>query len=40
LQKIIANKMDISRIHDKLLARDAKIADVIVDFWSHHLTTA
>jgi NAD(P)H-nitrite reductase large subunit len=40
LQKIIANKMDISRIHDKLLARDAKIADVIVDFWSHYLTTA
>ncbi|MBI5823830.1 MAG: NAD(P)/FAD-dependent oxidoreductase [Chloroflexi bacterium] len=40
LQKIIANKIDISKIHDKLLARDAKIADVIVDFWSHHLTTA
>lgn len=40
LQKIIAGKMDISSIHDKLLARDAKIADVIVDYWSKHLETA
>ena len=37
LQKIIAEKMDISAIHDKLLAKDVKIADVIVDYWSKHL---
>ena len=37
LQKIIAEKMDISAIHDKLLAKDVKIADVIVDYLSKHL---
>ncbi len=40
LQKIIAEKMDISTIHDKLLSNDAKIADVIVDYWSKHLQAA
>ena len=40
LQKIIAEKMDISAIHDKLLANDGKIADVIVDYWSKRLETA
>ncbi|MBN8582746.1 MAG: NAD(P)/FAD-dependent oxidoreductase [Anaerolineae bacterium] len=40
LQKIIAQKINISSIRDKLLRKDVKIADVIVDFWSHHLTTA
>ena len=40
LQKIIAEKMDISIIHDKLLSSDAKIADVIVDYWAKHLETA
>lgn len=40
LQKIIAHKINISSIRDKLLRKDVKIADVIVDFWSHHLTTA
>lgn len=40
LQTIIAEKLDISAIHDKLLSRDAKIADVIVDYWSKHLETA
>ena len=39
LQKIIAEKMDISAIHNKLLAKDVKIADVIVDYWSKHLKT-
>lgn len=34
LQKIIANKMDITPVRDDLLAHDARIADVIVDFWS------
>jgi hypothetical protein len=33
LQKLIAGKADISPIREKLLARDAKIADVVVDFW-------
>ena len=40
LQKIIAEKLDISVIHDKLLAKDVKIADVIVDYWSKHLQAA
>ena len=40
LQKIIAQKINISSIRDKLLKKDVKIADVIVDFWSHHLATA
>ncbi len=40
LQKIIAEKLDISAIHDKLLAKDAKIADVVVDYWSKHLAVA
>jgi NAD(P)H-nitrite reductase large subunit len=33
LQKLIAGKADISSIREKLLAHDAKIADVVVDFW-------
>lgn len=37
LQKMIAHSMDISSIRDKLLARDTKIADVVVDYWSKHL---
>ena len=40
LQKIIARKIDISSMREKLLARDAKIADVVVDFWSQHVTTS
>ena len=37
LQKIIADKISISAIRDSLLRKDAKIADVIVDFWTHCL---
>jgi NAD(P)H-nitrite reductase large subunit len=33
LQKIIASRADITPIREKLLASDAKIADVVVDFW-------
>lgn len=33
LQKIIAGKADISPIREKLLAPNAKIADVIAEFW-------
>lgn len=40
LQKMISQKINISTIRDKLLKKDVKIADVIVDFWSHHLATA
>lgn len=40
LQKIIARKLDISSVRDQLLKQDAKIADVVVDFWSKHLTAA
>jgi hypothetical protein len=39
LQKMVANKMDISSIRDKLLASDVKIADVVVDYWSKHKET-
>ncbi|MFM8426345.1 MAG: NAD(P)/FAD-dependent oxidoreductase [Chloroflexota bacterium] len=37
LQKIIADMINISAIRDSLLRKDAKIADVIVDFWTHCL---
>lgn len=37
LQKMVEQKLDISSIRDKLLVKDAKIADVIADYWSHHL---
>ena len=33
LQKLIAGKADISPIREKLMAHDAKIADVVADFW-------
>ena len=33
LQKLISGKVDISPIREKLMARDAKIADVVIDFW-------
>ena len=39
LQRIVEQKINISSIRDKLLVKDGKIADVIVDFWSHHLAT-
>ena len=38
LQRIVRDRMDITSMRDKLLARDAKIADVIVDFWSKYKT--
>lgn len=38
LQKMIANRMDISLIREKLLARETKIPDVIVDFWNRQKT--
>jgi NAD(P)H-nitrite reductase large subunit len=34
LEKIISNKMDISPIREKLLMPNAKISDVIAEFWS------
>ncbi len=40
LQKIVGGKMDISSIHDELLANDVKIADVVVDYWSKHIAAA
>jgi NAD(P)H-nitrite reductase large subunit len=39
LQRIVSEKIDISSIRDRLLHKDVKIADIIVDFWSHHLVT-
>lgn len=36
LEKIISNNLDISPIREKLLTPNARIADVIADFWSHN----
>jgi NAD(P)H-nitrite reductase large subunit len=36
LQRIVRDGMDITSMREKLLARDAKIADVVVDFWSKY----
>lgn len=33
LQKMIADKVDITPIRERLLAREAKIADVVAEFW-------
>jgi NADPH-dependent 2,4-dienoyl-CoA reductase/sulfur reductase-like enzyme len=33
LQKMITDRADISPIREKLLARDARIADVVVEYW-------
>jgi len=40
LQKIIEKKINIASIKPKLLAKEARVADVIVDFWTNHLTAA
>ncbi|HNB35634.1 MAG TPA: FAD-dependent oxidoreductase, partial [Anaerolineales bacterium] len=40
LQNIISKQIDISPIRERLLARDAKIADVLVEFWSDHVAIA
>jgi NAD(P)H-nitrite reductase large subunit len=40
LQKLVANKADISPIREKLLMHDAKIADVIADFWKEWQATS
>jgi NAD(P)H-nitrite reductase large subunit len=40
LQKLVANKADISPIREKLLTHDAKIADVIADFWKEWQATS
>jgi NAD(P)H-nitrite reductase large subunit len=37
LQRLIGDKVNITSIRDLLLAKDAKIADVILDFWAGHL---
>jgi NAD(P)H-nitrite reductase large subunit len=35
LEKIISNNLDISPIREELLVPNARIADVIAEFWSH-----
>ena len=40
LQKIIAGNMDISAIREKLLASNAKVGELVADFWMKHQTTA
>jgi NAD(P)H-nitrite reductase large subunit len=36
LQRIVRDQMDITSMREKLLARDARIADIVVDFWSKY----
>jgi hypothetical protein len=36
LEKIIAEKMDISPIRERLLLPNAKIGEVIIEFWTDH----
>jgi NAD(P)H-nitrite reductase large subunit len=38
LEKIISNNIDISPIREKLLAPNARVADVIAEFWSNKKT--
>lgn len=40
LQAMVSKKINIASIRDTLLRKDVKIADVLVDFWSHHLASA
>ena len=40
LQAMVSQKINIASIRDTLLRTDVKIADVLVDFWSHHLASA
>ena len=40
LQKIIAGNMDISAIREKLLASNAKVGELVADFWMKRQTTA
>lgn len=35
LEKIVSERVDISPIRDRLLAPNAKVGDVITEFWSH-----
>ncbi|HSL46692.1 MAG TPA: FAD-dependent oxidoreductase [Anaerolineales bacterium] len=36
LEKIISEKMDISMIRDELLMPDAKIGDIVAEYWARH----
>jgi hypothetical protein len=36
LETIISGKVDISVIREKLLASDAKVGDIIADFWTKY----
>lgn len=40
LQKIISGNMDISAIREKLLVSNAKVGDLVADFWMKYQTTA
>ena len=35
LEKIITEKMDISPIRERLLSHNARVADVIAEYWAH-----
>ena len=40
LEKIISANVDITSIREKLLQPEAKIADIMVDFWTQHQSSA
>jgi len=40
LEKIITGNMDISPIRESLLSPNAKVGDIVADFWTQHQTTA
>jgi NAD(P)H-nitrite reductase large subunit len=40
LQKIISENMDISAMREKLLVSNAKVGDLVADFWTRYQTTA
>ena len=40
LEKIISDNVDISPIREKLLAPNAKVGDIVADFWMSHQSAA
>ncbi|NWG08000.1 MAG: NAD(P)/FAD-dependent oxidoreductase [Chloroflexi bacterium] len=40
LEKIVSGNVDISPIREKLLAPNARVGDIVADFWSNYQTTA
>jgi len=40
LEKIISGNVDITPIREKLLLPNARVADIVADFWTKYQTTA